>query len=73
MRGLIYNEVEDKPKPRTLIHNAGYREDGARNFLSSNNVSYSRVSSKRGPGRPPKIRPPGLEQPPSLQPISSID
>ena len=43
MRGLIYNEVEDRPKPRTLIHNAGYREDGARNFLNSNNVAYSRV------------------------------
>ena len=61
MRGLIYQENDERPKPRTLIHNVGYREDGAKNFLSSNNVAYSRVTSKRGPGRPQKPRPPGME------------
>ena len=39
--GLLFDP--NRPNPRVNITSDAYQEDGAMNFLSSNNVPYNRV------------------------------
>jgi len=71
--GLLFDP--NRPNPRVNITSDAYQEDGAMNFLSSNNVPYNRVQTKRGPGRPPRFpRPPeSSSNSGAPKPISNID
>lgn len=56
LRGML----NGPPNKRILSRqeNKDYQEDKALSFLDSQNIPFSRVTVRRGPGRPPKVREP---------------
>jgi len=70
LRGLLadYN----RPQPRVNVTSEAYQEEGALQFLNSNNIAYSKIQVKRGPGRPPRF-PRAPEQQQTVKPLNSID
>jgi hypothetical protein len=55
LRCLIGRQ-EERGVPNVKVKSANYKEESALQFLTSQNIPYSRVQVKRGPGRPPKRR-----------------